>query len=147
MNTSKRRAALASIASISLLVAACGGDDDNGTTATTGAAETTTAGGSETTMAPATTAGGSETTMPSGGGEMELAAGDVFITGSSTVEPISIRVGEIAGELSGGQLNVTVEGPGTGDGFRKFCAGEGDLTGASRAIRDAEVEACAAAGI
>ena len=56
--------------------------------------------------------------------EGELAGGEVFVTGSSTVEPISIRVGELAGELSGGDLAVTVEGPGTGDGFAKFCAGE-----------------------
>jgi hypothetical protein len=43
--------------------------------------------------------------------EGELAGGEVFVTGSSTVEPISIRVGELAAELSGGDLAVTVEGP------------------------------------
>ena len=32
----------------------------------------------------------------------ETAAGSVFVSGSSTVEPISIRVGELAGEQSGG---------------------------------------------
>jgi phosphate transport system substrate-binding protein len=79
--------------------------------------------------------------------ERRLAAGEVFVTGSSTVEPISIRVGELAGELSGGDLAVTVEGPGTGDGFKKFCAGEGDVTGASRAIKDEEAQACTDAGI
>ena len=57
------------------------------------------------------------------------------MTGSSTVEPISIRVGELADELSGGSLAVTVEGPGTGDGFQTFCAGEADITDASRAIK------------
>ena len=71
----------------------------------------------------------------------------MFVTGSSTVEPISIRVGELAIELSGGDLAVTVEGPGTGDGFAKFCAGEGDVTGASRPIKDEEAQTCADAGI
>ena len=63
-----------------------------------------------------------EGTEPPATGDLELAAGDVFVSGSSTVEPISIRVGELADELSGGELKVTVEGPGTGDGFAKFCA-------------------------
>ena len=77
----------------------------------------------------------------------ELASGNVFVTGSSTVEPISIRVGELASELSGGGLAVTVEGPGTGDGFDKFCAGEADVSDASRPINDEEAAACADAGI
>ena len=78
---------------------------------------------------------------------VELAAGDVFVSGSSTVEPISIRVGELADELSGGELKVTVEGPGTGDGFEKFCGGETDISDASRPINDEEAQACADAGI
>ncbi len=78
---------------------------------------------------------------------LELAAGDVFVSGSSTVEPISIRVGELADELSGGELKVTVEGPGTGDGFVKFCGGETDISDASRQIKDEEAQACADAGI
>jgi phosphate transport system substrate-binding protein len=68
----------------------------------------------------------------------------VFVTGSSTVEPISIRVAEKARTAG---LAVTVEGPGTGDGFAKFCAGEGDVTGASRPIKDEEATKCADAGI
>jgi phosphate transport system substrate-binding protein len=79
--------------------------------------------------------------------EGELAGGEVFVTGSSTVEPISIRVGELAGELSGGDLAVTVEGPGTGDGFATFCAGGADITDASRQIREEELAACEEAGI
>lgn len=72
---------------------------------------------------------------------------DVFVTGSSTVEPISIRVGELALEQTGGELQVAVEGPGTGDGFKKLCAGEADVSGASRPIKEAEAEICAANGI
>ena len=77
----------------------------------------------------------------------ELARGEVFVTGSSTVEPISVLVSELAAELSGGALAVTVEGPGTGDGFSKFCAGEADIADASRPIKDEEAATCAEAGI
>ena len=42
---------------------------------------------------------------------------------------------------------VTVEGPGTGDGFEMFCGGEADVTDASRPIKDEEAQACADAGI
>jgi phosphate transport system substrate-binding protein len=115
----------------SLVLAACGGDDD-----TTSATDSPTA----TTMAD----DGTATTMADGG---SLPGGSVFVSGSSTVEPISIRVAELANELSGGALAVTVEGPGTGDGFKKFCAGESDISDASRKIKDSEAETCAAAEI
>ncbi len=138
MNSPKRRI-LAGAFALTLIAAACGSDEDT----------------SSDTAAPAATEAESETTeamtegteAASEGGDTELAGGSVFVTGSSTVEPISIRVGELAGELSGGDLAVTVEGPGTGDGFAKFCAGEGDVTGASRAIKDEEAAICADAGI
>lgn len=84
-------------------------------------------------------AGNGDTTKPSGND-----SGSVFVTGSSTVEPISIRVAEKA-KADG--LDVTVEGPGTGDGFAKFCAGEGDVTGASRPIKDEEAANCSDNGI
>jgi phosphate transport system substrate-binding protein len=71
----------------------------------------------------------------------------VFVTGSSTVEPISVLVSEVAADRSGGDLAVTVEGPGTGDGFAKFCAGEADIADASRKIKDEEAATCADAGI
>ena len=35
-----------------------------------------------------------------------------------------------------------MEGPGTGDGFKKFCAGEADIANASRPIKDEEIAAC-----
>ena len=58
-----------------------------------------------------------------------------------------MRVAELAGEMSGGALAVSVEGPGTGDGFQKFCAGEADIADASRSIKDEEAALCAEAGI
>lgn len=73
-------------------------------------------------------------------------AGEVFISGSSTVEPVSVRVAELFEDVAP-DVFVDVEGPGTGDGFEKFCNGETDISNASRAIKDAEAENCAAAGI
>jgi ABC-type phosphate transport system substrate-binding protein len=72
--------------------------------------------------------------------------GTVFVSGSSTVEPISNAVAERFKEANAG-FNYTVEGPGTGDGFAKFCAGEIDISDASRSIRDDEITACQDAGI
>ena len=74
-------------------------------------------------------------------------SGDVFVTGSSTVEPISILVGELANEMSGGGLAVTVEGPGTGDGFATFCTGGADISDASRPINDEEIAPCEENGV
>ena len=42
---------------------------------------------------------------------------------------------------------MTVDGPGTGDGFELFCGGETDISDASRPIEAEEAEACAAAGV
>ncbi|MFM7253698.1 MAG: substrate-binding domain-containing protein [Ilumatobacteraceae bacterium] len=131
MNTSRKRALAAAVAGLALVLAGCGADE--------GAVDSTTP---NETSAPATD-GGVDTTAPSG----DLAAGEVFVTGSSTVEPISVLVSELADELSGGQLAVTVEGPGTGDGFQKFCNGEADISDASRKIKDEEAALCADAGI
>lgn len=71
----------------------------------------------------------------------ETDGGDVTVSGSSTVEPISACV------LTQGEFDGSVEGPGTGDGFQRFCAGETDISDASRAIKDEEAATCEAAGI
>ena len=145
MNSPKRRI-LAGAFALTLVAAACGSDDTG--SSSTDAPDTTEAM-AETTeaMAETTEAMTESTDAAAEGGETELAGGAVFVTGSSTVEPISIRIGELADELSGGELAVTVEGPGTGDGFAKFCGGEGDLTGASRPIKDEEAAICEENGI
>ena len=72
--------------------------------------------------------------------------GEIFVSGSSTVEPITNRVAE---EFAGGNegFDYTVEGPGTGDGFAIFCNGETDISDASRPISDEEVAACADSGV
>ena len=73
-------------------------------------------------------------------------SGNVIIDGSSTVQPISAAVAE---EFSTEHpdVRVPVGTSGTGGGFKKFAAGETDISDASRPIKDSEAEACAAAGI
>ncbi len=83
------------------------------------------------------------------GGDAGDGGGDsttLTISGSSTVEPISARVGE-AFNAANPSVGVTVEGPGTGDGFKRFCAGETEVSDASRPIKDSEAENCASEGI
>ncbi len=72
--------------------------------------------------------------------------GTVQIDGSSTVFPITEAVGEEFQKLHGG-VRVTVGISGTGGGFKKFCAGETDISDASRLIKGSEKEACAKDGV
>jgi len=81
-------------------------------------------------------------TEPAGGD----VSGQVVVSGSSTVEPISIAVGAAFSDLNSG-VAVTVDGPGTGDGFARFCAGETDISDASRPIKDEEMATCEENGI
>ncbi len=71
----------------------------------------------------------------------------VKIDGSSTVFPITEAVAEDFQRSKRGAIRVTVGISGTGGGFKKFCRGEVDLTGASRPIVTQEMEACKTAGI
>ncbi len=74
-------------------------------------------------------------------------SGTIIIAGSSTVAPISLAVTEDFAELNP-DLYYEVGDQGTGAGFSDyFCAGTADIADASRAIREAEVEACTAAGV
>src|SRR5919109_1495127 len=72
--------------------------------------------------------------------------GAIVVSGSSTVEPISSLVAEIFNETNP-DVEITVEGPGTGDGFELFCNGETDISDASRPIEQEEIDACEANGI
>ncbi len=75
-------------------------------------------------------------------------SGPVVIDGSSTVEPLSAAAAEEFQKSQSG-VQVTVSASGTGGGFQKFCAGETDISNASRPIKDdpKETQACAAKGI
>jgi len=82
-----------------------------------------------------------------GGGSQSDLTGEIFISGSSTVEPISALVAELFSEENPG-VAINVEGPGTGDGFELFCAGETDISDASRPIdEEDEVPVCEENGI
>lgn len=70
-------------------------------------------------------------------------AGSVTIGGSSTMFPISRRMAD-AFERAHAGVKVALEGSGTGTGFQAFCAGQLDITGASRPINAAEIRECAA---
>ena len=80
----------------------------------------------------------------SGGGT----AGTVRIDGSSTVAPLSAAAKELFNATPEGEgVDVTVGQSGTGGGFKKFCAGETDISDASRPIKEEEAADCAAQGI
>lgn len=67
----------------------------------------------------------------------------VMIDGSSTVYPITKAVAEaFRSSQVGKQAQVTVNFSGTTGGFEKFCAGETDISNASRPILVAEMAAC-----
>ncbi len=68
-------------------------------------------------------------------------SGTVKLDGSSTVFPISEAVGEEFQKLYP-NVRVTVGISGTGGGFKKFCAGETDISDASRPIKDSEKNLC-----
>jgi phosphate transport system substrate-binding protein len=115
----KRRLAwLSIILALSLTAAACGDDDDD--------AGTDTGGGTE-----------------EGGGDV---SGSINISGSSTVEPItSLAAESFTGENE--DVDIAVDGPGTGDGFELFCNGETDISDASRQIEEEEAATCESNGI
>ena len=81
-----------------------------------------------------------------GGDGVKNASAVIAVDGSSTVFPIAEAVAEEYQRVDA-TARVTVGVSGTGGGFKKFCAGETDISDASRPIKTVEVEACAAAGI
>jgi phosphate transport system substrate-binding protein len=114
------------IAVLSLVLAACGGDGADDTTTSAGEDEVTTTAGDDS----------------GDGGE----SGQIVISGSSTVEPITARVAEAFGGINP-DVAISVDGPGTSDGFVLFCNGETDVSDASRAITEEELATCQGNGV
>jgi len=110
---------LAAVAALSLVAAACG-DDDGSETGGTGGATGSTA---------------------------EDLTGTITISGSSTVQPITSLVAELFHEDVSADVGISVDGPGTSDGFVLFCDGETDIQDASRQIEPEEVKACEQNGV
>ena len=106
-------------------VAACGDDDDD-------------AAGS---------GGGGTSTSASGGEQNEKLSGKIVLDGSSTVFPFAQAAAELFQEEQP-DVQVTVGESGTGGGFEKFCAGETDISNASRPIKeDEEAPLCEKGGV
>jgi phosphate transport system substrate-binding protein len=83
--------------------------------------------------------GGDGSDGDDGGDEL---SGTVVVKGSSTVFPVSDTFAELFMEEHP-EVNVTVDSTGSGGGFKNhFCPGTSDLNGASRPIKDSEVEQC-----
>lgn len=121
MRTKKRHIAwlMAVLAVFTLAAAACSSDDDSSSSTADSASD---------------------------GGSSSDVSGEVNISGSSTVQPISVAVAESFADISP-DVAVNVDGPGTSDGFELFCAGETDINDASRPIKEEEVAACEEGGV
>lgn len=70
----------------------------------------------------------------------------IKVDGSSTVYPITEAAAEEF-RKEHPAVQVTVGISGTGGGFKKFCAGETDVSDASRPIKPTEVELCTKNGV
>jgi phosphate transport system substrate-binding protein len=81
-----------------------------------------------------------------GGGGGDL-SGTIRIDGSSTVAPFA-QAAQEAFQAENPDVKITVGTSGTGGGFEKFCAGETDISNASRPIKDdEEVPVCEKSGV
>ena len=103
---------------------------------------------------PATAASGdvsapAATARPSVKGEAPQAgplSGEIVIDGSSTVYPVTVAAAEDF-RKEHPQVQIPVGISGTGGGFKKFTAGETEVSDASRPIKDSERELAAQNGI
>jgi phosphate transport system substrate-binding protein len=80
-----------------------------------------------------------------GSGSSDL-SGTVKVDGSSTVAPLT-EAAAAQFQSENGDVRVTVGTSGTGGGFEKFCAGETDISDASRSIEPDEEELCEKGGV
>jgi phosphate transport system substrate-binding protein len=83
----------------------------------------------------------------SSGGQSQNLSGKIAIDGSSTVYPFAQAAAEQF-QAENPNVKITVGESGTGGGFEKFCAGETDISNASRPIKgDEETPLCKKAGV
>jgi phosphate transport system substrate-binding protein len=116
--TSRRWAPIAVASATALVLVACGSGNDPENATAEGDAESTEA----------------------------ALSGEVVIDGSSTVFPLTSAAAELFQEQNPA-VQVSVGQSGTGGGFEKFCAGETDISNASRQIEEDEVAACEQNGV
>ena len=74
------------------------------------------------------------------------ASGQIAVEGSSTVLPITQAAAE-GFRQQNSDVDITVGGAGTGDGFEAFCNGDTQISDASRPIKDEEADRCEQAGV
>jgi phosphate transport system substrate-binding protein len=81
------------------------------------------------------------------GDDDDSSSGGGLITadGSSTVGPFTTKAAEDWKASGGGDVTVGISG--TGGGFERFCAGETDISNASRPIDDEEAALCEESGV
>jgi phosphate transport system substrate-binding protein len=88
-----------------------------------------------------------ETSGGGGSASAEGLKGSIAIDGSSTVYPFAQAAAELFNE-DNPDVKISVGQSGTGGGFEKFCAGETDISDASRPIKDdEEVPVCEKGGV
>ncbi len=117
----KGLAVLAIAGSLAFGVVACGDDEED----------------------PAASTGNTEESSSDGGD----ISGQIAIDGSSTVAPFAEAAAELFNEEYP-DVQITVGTSGTGGGFEKFCAGETDISTASRPIdEEEEVPLCSDGGV
>jgi phosphate transport system substrate-binding protein len=81
----------------------------------------------------------------SGNTQTSATTGDVKIDGSSTVYPITQAIAKAFESEQKKKVSVNISG--TSGGFEKFCAGQTDISNASRPILKAEIETCRKNGV
>ena len=97
-------------------------------------------------LALAACGGAREGSSDTATGEGSDLSGRIEIDGSSTVAPYATAAAERF-QRENPDVRTTVGVSGTGGGFERFCAGETDISDASRAIEDDEKSACSDEGI
>ena len=87
-----------------------------------------------------------DSSSDSGGDSAGGLSGTIAIDGSSTVQPFAQAAAELFGE-DNPDVEITVGAAGTSGGFEKFCAGEIDVSDASRSIEPEEEKLCKEGGV
>ena len=87
-----------------------------------------------------------DSSSDSGGDSASGLSGTIAIDGSSTVQPFAQAAAELFGE-DNPDVKITVGAAGTSGGFEKFCAGEIDISDASRSIEPEEEKLCKEGGV
>jgi phosphate transport system substrate-binding protein len=93
---------------------------------------------------PAAACGGDDDGGDTSGGQ--TLSGSIEADGSSTVGPLTTAAAERF-QRENSDVKITVGVSGTGGGFERFCAGETDLSNASRPIEDDEKATCEKNGV